>query len=225
MNLSRVKWTQWDKTQSRELLVCSYVCASHCAQLLHTILHRTDLIIFPLTLQTITTAPMMSIWGKGGKQEQRHWTLWDGKCTGQQMTTIQVTLLNVIKLNTLVRLVEQIWHWTHDKRQPVTEIITQKQDKNMDITDATEMSQYSDKFRTIVKPHCHHTRRTRNQKKARLVLVALSDWHQYCQRNGQAAAGPTTQYSYTSSCWVYLQRVPLIPTMQIFSIPNYTVSR
>jgi len=32
---------------------------------LHTILHRTDLIIFPLTLQTITTAPMMSIWGKG----------------------------------------------------------------------------------------------------------------------------------------------------------------
>jgi len=38
----------------------------HCAQLLHTILHRTDLIIFPLTLQTITTAPMMSIWGKGG---------------------------------------------------------------------------------------------------------------------------------------------------------------
>ena len=33
---------------------CSYVCASHCAQLLHTILHRTDLIIFPLTLQTIS---------------------------------------------------------------------------------------------------------------------------------------------------------------------------
>ena len=49
----------------RELLVCSYVCALHCAQLLHTILHRTDLIVFPLTLQTITTASMMSIWGKG----------------------------------------------------------------------------------------------------------------------------------------------------------------
>jgi len=47
MNLSTVKWAQWDKTQSRELLVCSYVCASHCAQLLHTILHRTDLIVFP----------------------------------------------------------------------------------------------------------------------------------------------------------------------------------
>ena len=66
MNLSTVKWAQWDKTQSREVLVCSYVCASHCAQLLHTILHRTDLIVFPLTCQTITTAPMMSIWGKGG---------------------------------------------------------------------------------------------------------------------------------------------------------------
>ena len=45
------------------LFMC--VCASHCAQLLHTILHRTDLIVFPLTLQTITTSPMMSIWGKG----------------------------------------------------------------------------------------------------------------------------------------------------------------
>jgi len=42
-----------------------HVCALHCAQLLHTILHRTDLIIFPLTLQTIITAPMMSIWEKG----------------------------------------------------------------------------------------------------------------------------------------------------------------
>jgi len=38
-----------------------HVCALHCAQLLRTILHRTDLIIFPLTLQTITIAPMMSI--------------------------------------------------------------------------------------------------------------------------------------------------------------------
>jgi len=63
MNLSTVKWAQWDKTQSRELLVCSYVCALHCAQFLHT-MHRTDVIVFPLTLQTITTAPMMSIWGK-----------------------------------------------------------------------------------------------------------------------------------------------------------------
>ena len=49
MNLSTVKWAQWDKNQSRELLVCSYVCALHCAELLHTILHRTDLIISAYT--------------------------------------------------------------------------------------------------------------------------------------------------------------------------------
>ena len=72
MNLSTVKWAQWDKTQSRDLLVCSYVCALHCAQLLHTILHRTDLIISPLTLQTITTTLMMSIWGKGGKARWKY---------------------------------------------------------------------------------------------------------------------------------------------------------
>jgi len=47
-----------------------YVCALHCVQLLHTILHRTDLIIFPLTLQTITPAPMMSIWGRGNTQTE-----------------------------------------------------------------------------------------------------------------------------------------------------------
>jgi len=37
----------------------------HCTvHMFGTILHRTDLIIFPPTLQTITIAPMMSIWGK-----------------------------------------------------------------------------------------------------------------------------------------------------------------
>ena len=34
-----------------------HMCALHCAQLLHTILHRTDLIIFPLTLQIVLPAP------------------------------------------------------------------------------------------------------------------------------------------------------------------------
>jgi len=41
------------------------VCARHYAQLLHKILHRTDLIIFPLTLKTIIITPMMSVSGKG----------------------------------------------------------------------------------------------------------------------------------------------------------------
>jgi len=63
MNLCTVKWAQWDKTQSRELLglfMCVHcVCirlqfVMHCAQLLRTILHRTDLIISPLALHTIT---------------------------------------------------------------------------------------------------------------------------------------------------------------------------
>ena len=56
--------------QSPAVAVC-WLKPSHCAQLLHTILHRTDLIVFPLTLQTITTAPMMSIWGKGGIQSHK----------------------------------------------------------------------------------------------------------------------------------------------------------
>jgi len=36
---------------------------------MHTILHKTDHIIFPLILQTIVIAPMMSIWGKGLKPD------------------------------------------------------------------------------------------------------------------------------------------------------------
>jgi len=34
----------------------------------HNIVHKTDLIIFPLTLQTITIAVMMSI---GGRRDER----------------------------------------------------------------------------------------------------------------------------------------------------------
>jgi len=65
MNLSTVKLASETKPNPENCYVCSYVCTLHCAQLLGTILHRTDLIIFPLTLQTITAAPMMSIWGRG----------------------------------------------------------------------------------------------------------------------------------------------------------------
>ena len=47
------------------LFIC--VCIALCTIVAHNIArNRTDLIVFPLTLQTITTAPMMSIWGKGG---------------------------------------------------------------------------------------------------------------------------------------------------------------
>jgi len=65
---STVKWAQWDKTQSRELLglfIC--VCIALCTTVAHkTAQNRPD--NFHLTLQTTTTAPIMSIWGKGGGQ-------------------------------------------------------------------------------------------------------------------------------------------------------------
>ena len=60
-----MKWAQWDKTQSRELLGLFICVCIALYTMLHTILHRTDLIISPLTLQTITIAPIMSIWRKG----------------------------------------------------------------------------------------------------------------------------------------------------------------
>jgi len=72
MNLSTVKWAQLDKTQSRELLglfIC--VCIALCTIVAHNIA-QNRLIIFPLTLQTITIAPMMSIWGKGGSTSNPH---------------------------------------------------------------------------------------------------------------------------------------------------------
>ena len=62
MNLSTVKWAQWDKTQSRELLglfIC--VCSSQCTIVAHnTAQNRPD--NFLSCPQTITIAPMMYIW-------------------------------------------------------------------------------------------------------------------------------------------------------------------
>jgi len=57
MNLSTVKWTQSDKTHSRELLgpfIC--VCTALCTIFAHNIAQNRL-----LTLQTITIGPMMSI--------------------------------------------------------------------------------------------------------------------------------------------------------------------
>ena len=66
MNLSTVKWAQWDKTQSRELLglfIC--VCIALCTIVAHNIAqNRPD--TFP-SYPPITIAPMMSILGKGGR--------------------------------------------------------------------------------------------------------------------------------------------------------------
>jgi len=47
---------------------CSYVCAYDCVQMWHTVQHGTLLTIFCLILQTIVTAQMMSIGGKGNRR-------------------------------------------------------------------------------------------------------------------------------------------------------------
>jgi len=83
MNLSTAKWAQWDKTQSRELLVCSYVSASHCAQLLHTILHRTDLIVSPLPFR---------------RSPQLRWCLFEGSTQYSHLVII------IIIKNVLIRV-------------------------------------------------------------------------------------------------------------------------
>jgi len=57
-NIMSASAMQGGHKQLLGLLIC--VCALHRAPPLHTILHRTDLIIFRLTLQTIIIAPMMS---------------------------------------------------------------------------------------------------------------------------------------------------------------------
>jgi len=74
MNLSTVKWAQWDKTQTRKLLglfIC--VCIALCTIVVHNTAHnRPD--NFPSYLQAISIAPMMSIWGK----EKMSW-LWNSE--------------------------------------------------------------------------------------------------------------------------------------------------
>jgi len=47
----------------RSVHMCVHCTVHNCCNL-HTILHRTDLTIFSLTLQTITIATMMSTSGK-----------------------------------------------------------------------------------------------------------------------------------------------------------------
>jgi len=66
--------TQYDhrkaKSNQQTTVRSVHVCAMHCAQLLHTILHRTDLIIFPLILQTIIIAQDDVYWKAGLTRQQ-----------------------------------------------------------------------------------------------------------------------------------------------------------
>ena len=85
--LSTVKWAQWDKTHSRELLglfIC--VCIALCTIVAHNIAqNRPDNFpSYPPDNHQFTTAPIMSNWGKGGggnegtegvKEKIGHYTL------------------------------------------------------------------------------------------------------------------------------------------------------
>jgi len=77
-----------------------HVCALHCTQLLHTILLRTDLIIFPLTLQTITIALMMSIWGKkgGGHFTRKSGDIFQEWWTNPKLLTSTSVLLSILSI-------------------------------------------------------------------------------------------------------------------------------
>jgi len=79
----------------------------YCAQLLHTILHRTDLIIFPLTLQTITIAPTTSNWGKGGAVQS---------CTGHDTCTGQQCILSVMSCVACRAHYLPEWRWQTQSR-------------------------------------------------------------------------------------------------------------
>ena len=60
MNLSTVKWASETKPNPKNCYVCSCVCIALCTIVAHnTARNRPD--NFPLTLQTIIIAPMMSI--------------------------------------------------------------------------------------------------------------------------------------------------------------------
>jgi len=56
----------WLNVPLHTIIITHIVCAYHCAQLSFTILHRTDLIIFSLILQTTIIAQMISSGEDGG---------------------------------------------------------------------------------------------------------------------------------------------------------------
>jgi len=70
------------------------VCELHCAQLLHTILHRTDLIIFPLTLQTIIIAQVTI--------SLLRWCLFEGRKTWKRRKFVTEKHINWLQGNTFV---------------------------------------------------------------------------------------------------------------------------
>jgi len=50
---------------NQQTVTTGHMCTHHCAQLSYTTQHRTVLIIFPLIIQTVIIAQMMSDGGEG----------------------------------------------------------------------------------------------------------------------------------------------------------------
>ena len=120
MNLSTVKWAQWDKTQSRELLVCSYVCASNSAQLLHTILRRTDLIVFPLPSRQSPLLRWRLFEGRGAQYDPK------GSATRELEETTRASPYHVAEHHPARS--ESLQPHTEQSRQPGSELSSVKAD-------------------------------------------------------------------------------------------------
>jgi len=66
---------------------CSHVSVCHCAKLSYTTQHRTVLIIFPLIIQTIIIAQMLST---GGRNNKAIMSIWNKRMWWQHSYSINV---------------------------------------------------------------------------------------------------------------------------------------
>ena len=69
LNLNKHTETKPKSKPTLNVKNCSHVCVYYCVQLSYTTQHRTVLIMFPLILQTIIIAQMMST----GREGKRKW--------------------------------------------------------------------------------------------------------------------------------------------------------
>jgi len=96
----------------------------HCTVHKYTILHNTDLIIFPLTLQTI--APVMSIWGKRATDGEK-WTSKIGCVRLPSVVNINARYANLLQKRQLCQnsynlstttIVHSSLHGVYTRRSP-----------------------------------------------------------------------------------------------------------
>jgi len=107
MNLSTVKWAQWDKQnpiqRTVSLFIC--VCIALCTIAAHNIAqNRPD--SFPSYPPDITTAPMMSIWGKGACVSART----DGQRPSARLWPMLCELVHQGRVRVVRRLQQAVQH-------------------------------------------------------------------------------------------------------------------